>query len=178
MCFIYFCFLSFPPNKDLGYSDSDLLTDITKHDVLELFLSRVHPLGVKRSKLSIQLQSRKPRPPRISATATKAFEALVRAETILADPSGWKEEMADENPFATQFAKYWQDALSGFDNYQELMKKIPGLMMQYPDDDEVQHIRTEGVTFVENVKDFKSALEVTELPEPLVEWGDLPLAKL
>ncbi|KAG1761690.1 Metalloenzyme, LuxS/M16 peptidase-like protein [Suillus occidentalis] len=147
------------------YNDSDLLTGITKHDVLELFLSRVHPSGVKRSKLSVQLQSRKPRPPRISATAVKAFEALVTAETTLADPSGWKEEMADENPFATQFVKYWQDALSGFDNYQELMEKIPGLMMQYPVDEEVHH-------------NFKSTLEVTELPQPLVEWGDLPLAKL
>ncbi|KAG1891434.1 Metalloenzyme, LuxS/M16 peptidase-like protein [Suillus subluteus] len=160
------------------YNDSDLLTDITKHDVLELFLSRVHPLGVKRSKLSVQLQSRKPQPPRISATAAKAFEAFVRAETTLVDPAGWKEEMADENPFATQFAKYWQDALNGFDNYQELMKKIPGLMMQYPVDEGVPHVRTAGVTFVENVKDFKSTLEVTELPQPLVEWGDLPLAKL
>lgn len=178
MCFIYFRFLLLPPDEDLGYNDSDLLTGITKHDVLELFLSRVHPSGVKRSKLSVQLQSRKPRPPRISATAVKAFEALVTAETTLVDPSGWKEEMADENPFATQFAKYWQDALSGFDNYQELMKKIPGLMMQYPVDEEASHVRTAGVTFVENVKDFKSTLEVTGLPQPLVEWGDLPLAKL
>jgi insulysin len=159
------------------YNDSDLLTGITKHDVLELFLSRVHPSGVKRSKLSVQLQSRKPRPPRISATAAKAFEALVSAEITLVDPQGWREEMADENPFATQFAKYWQEALSGFDNYQELIKKIPGLMMQYPVD-EVCHVQTAGVTFVENVKDFKSALEVTELPQPLVKWGDLPLAKL
>jgi insulysin len=160
------------------YNDSDLLTGITKDDVLELFLSRVHPSGVKRSKLSVQLQSRKPQPPRISAAAAKVFEALVRAETTLVDPSGWKEEMADENPFATQFAKYWQESLSGSDNYQELIKKIPGLMMQYPVDEEVPHVRTVGVTFVENVKDFKSALEVTELPQPLVEWGDLPLAKL
>lgn len=160
------------------YNDSDLVTDITKHDVLELFLSRVHPLGAKRSKLSVQLQSQKPRPPRISATAAKAFEALVRAETTLVDPSGWTEEMADENPFATQFAKYWQDALSGLDNYQELMKKIPGLMMQYPVDEEVAHVRTAGVTFIENVKDFKSTLEVTGLPQPLVEWGDLPISKL
>ncbi|KAG2157510.1 Metalloenzyme, LuxS/M16 peptidase-like protein [Suillus clintonianus] len=160
------------------YNDSDLLTDITKDDVLDLFVSRVHPLGVKRSKLSVQLQSRKPRPPRISATAANAFEALVRASTTFVETSGWKEELADENPLATHFAKYWQDALSGVDNYEELMMKIPGLMTQYPVDEEVCDVRTAGVTFIENVQDFKATLEVTELPEPLVEWGDLPLAKL
>ncbi|KAG1754340.1 Metalloenzyme, LuxS/M16 peptidase-like protein [Suillus lakei] len=157
--------------RHLGYNDSDLLTEITKHDVLELFLSRIHPLGLKRSKLSVQLQSRKPRPPRISATAAKAFEALIRAETTLIETSGWKEEMTDENPFATQFANIGKTHLA-------LMKKIPGLMMQYPVDEEVCDIRTAGVTFVDDVRDFKTTLEVTELPQPLVEWGDLPFAKL
>ncbi|KAG0697015.1 Metalloenzyme, LuxS/M16 peptidase-like protein [Suillus ampliporus] len=160
------------------YNDSDLLTHITKHDVLDLFLSRVHPSGVKRSKLSVQLQSRKPRPPRISATAANAFEALVRAGNIFVETSGWKEDITDENPFATEFIKYWQGVLSGAANYEELMKKIPELMRQYPVDEEVRDVRTAGVTFIETVKDFKATLEVTELPKPLVEWGDLPLAKL
>ena len=86
--------------------------------------------------------------------------------------------MTDENPFAMEFAKYWQNTLRGLDNYEELMKKIPELMAQYPVDEEVRDVRTAGVTFIENVKEFKASLEVTQLPKPLVEWGDLPTAKL
>jgi insulysin len=163
----------------LGFNDSDLLTEISKDEVLELFLSRVHPSGVKRSKLSVQLQSRKPRPPRISATAATAFEALVGAANIFVDGAGWKEDLTDENPLASEFVKHWQDALSSIDDQEKLtlMKRIPELMVLYPVDDEVRDVKMAGVTFVEDVKDFKASLEVTELPKPLVEWGDLPLAK-
>lgn len=163
----------------LGYNDSDLLTEISKDEVLELFLSRVHPSGARRSKLSVQLQSRQPRPPRISTIAAKAFEAFVCSENILVESAGWKEDMPEENPIASEFAKYWQDALSSVDEHQKatLMKKIPELMALYPVDDEVCDVRAAGVTFIEDVKDFKASLEVTELPKPLVEWGDLPLAK-
>jgi insulysin len=162
----------------LGFNDSDLLTEISKDEVLELFLSRVHPSGVKRSKLSVQLQSRKPRPPRISATAATAFEALVGAANIFVDGAGWKEDLTDENPLASEFVKHWQDALSSIDDQEKLtlMKRIPELMVLYPVDDEVRDVEMAGVTFVEDVKDFKASLEVTELPKPLVEWGDLPLA--
>jgi len=161
------------------FNDSDLLTEISKDEVLELFLSRVHPAGVKRSKLSIQLQSRKPRPPRISAAAATAFEALVGAANIFVNGAGWKEDLTDENPLVSDFVKHWQDALSGVDDQGKLtlMKRIPELMVLYPVDDEVRDAKTAGVTFVEDVKDFKASLQVTELPKPLVAWGDLPLAK-
>ncbi|KAJ8592510.1 insulin-degrading enzyme [Rhizopogon salebrosus TDB-379] len=161
------------------FNDSDLLTEISKDEVLELFLSRVHPSGVKRSKLSVQLQSRKPRPPRISATAATAFEALVGAANIFVDGAGWKEDLTDENPLASEFVKHWQDALSSIDDQEKLtlMKRIPELMVLYPVDDEVRDVKMAGVTFVEDVKDFKASLEVTGLPKALVEWGDLPLAK-
>lgn len=163
----------------VGFNDSDLLTEISKGEVLELFLSRVHPSGARRSKLSVQLQSRKPRPPRISAAAAEAFESLVASANVLIESAGWKEDMSDENPIASEFAKYWQDALSRVDEDQKviLMKKIPELMALYPVDDDARDIQTAGVTFIEDVDDFKASLEVTELPKPLVEWGDLPLAK-
>ena len=155
------------------------MTEITKDEVLELFLSRVHPSGAKRSKLSIHLQSQKPRPPRISATAAKDFEALVEAANIFVESAAWREDMTDENPLASEFVKYWQDALINVDDQQKLMlmKRIPELMALYPVNDDVRDVRTAGATFIEDAKDFKASLEVTELPKPLVEWGDLPLAK-
>ena len=87
--------------------------------------------------------------------------------------------MTDENPLASEFVKYWQDALINVDDQQKLMlmKRIPELMALYPVNDDVRDVRTAGATFIEDAKDFKASLEVTELPKPLVEWGDLPLAK-
>jgi insulysin len=43
----------------IGWNDADLLNDITKNEVLELFLRAVHPASPTRSKLSVHLTSQR-----------------------------------------------------------------------------------------------------------------------
>ncbi|KAH7923541.1 hypothetical protein BV22DRAFT_1015236 [Leucogyrophana mollusca] len=164
------------------HNDSDLLTNVTKEDVLALFLSRVYPSTSTRSKLSIHLQSRKPRPPRISATAARAFENLVRAADSTVDVAGWKEELGGDSPVVVDFVKYWQGALTESaaapDIVQGLMEKLPTLMSQHPAEGDKVEDQNNNVTRITDIQVFKSSLQVSKPPQPLVEWGDLPGAKL
>ncbi|KAH7911404.1 Metalloenzyme, LuxS/M16 peptidase-like protein [Hygrophoropsis aurantiaca] len=161
------------------YHDSDLLTNVTKEEVLAFFLSRVHPSSLSRSKLAIHLQSRKPRPPRISAAAIQAFEALVKAANSTIVLGEWRNTLDGESPVASEFVNYCQDVFQENallpDVAQEIMEKIPTLMSQYPSRVDG---RSDTVTHITDVKAFRSSLQVSQLPQPLVEWGDLPGSKL
>ncbi|KIJ69177.1 hypothetical protein HYDPIDRAFT_105764 [Hydnomerulius pinastri MD-312] len=159
------------------YEDADLLENIGKEQVLELFRERVHPKAPKRSKLSIHLQSRKPR---VSAKAMEAFKTLIKEANITVHFAELKEKFGEENPVAADFIKVWHDTLTegllSEDITRGLMEQIPALMKQHP----VENTDTlpSGVTRIENLEAFKANLQVSDAPRPLVEWNDLPTPNL
>jgi insulysin len=153
----------------IGDNDARVLEKVTKDDIISLFLSRVHPSSSTRSKLSVHLRSQKPPPPRMSAAAVEAFEALLKRPELA---GRWKEELAgDETPIVDDFRKYWESQ----DIEPEILAAIPDLVVKYPM--ERQAARMEGVTYIEDVEAFKKSLEISEESRPLVEWGDLPMSK-
>jgi len=157
------------------WNDANALTEITKTDVLDLFLSRVHPSSSRRSKLSVHLKSRKPRPPRISVAAAEAFADLVKPAKPTVDADGWRDALG-ETMTAADFAKYWAGILG--DDGKTLLEKIPALMVQHPViESSVQETLEGQPTYIEDIQAYKSALPISEEPAPLVEWNDLPIAK-
>jgi insulysin len=161
-------------------NDANELQKVSKQDVLDLFLSRVHPSASRRSKLSIHIRSQKPRPKKISTAAAQAFESIVRLNGA-AILNEWQDELGSDQPPIADFVKYWQAILVEDkwtpDATKELLMKIPPLMEKYPADEGDDNAVREGATYIKDVKTFKAALTVSEDPKPLVEWGDLPLSK-
>ncbi|KIK90629.1 hypothetical protein PAXRUDRAFT_831530 [Paxillus rubicundulus Ve08.2h10] len=164
------------------YEDADILEKVEKKQVLELFRERVHPNGQKRAKLSIHLQSRKPRLPRVSAKAIDAFETYLKGANITVDFAGLREEFDEENPVAANFVKAWKGALTedvvSAEDAQGLIDQIPALMQQHPVQGENTDAIPAGVTRIEDLKAFKAGLQTSELPQPLVQWNDLPTPNL
>jgi insulysin len=162
-------------------NDAKELRNVTKQDVLDLFLARVHPSASKRSKLSVHVRSQKPRPIKISTAAAQAFESDVRVAGVVVLNEGWSEELGSDQPPVTDFVKYWQGVLetSGLtpEAMKDLLMKIPPLMEKYPTEGEDDDAVRKGATYIEDVKAFKATLTVSEVPKPLEEWGDLPLSK-
>jgi insulysin len=56
-----------------------------------------------------------------------------------------------------------------------LLQAIPTLVDANPLD--VQATPKDGVTYISDVKGFKASLKISESGRPLVEWGDLPVAR-
>lgn len=164
------------------FENADLIEKVEKREVVALFRERVHPKAPKRAKLSIHMQSQKPRPPRISAKAVEAFEVLVGEAGISVDLAATKDEFDQERPVAADFLKRWSDVLTedavSIDVAKDLLGRVPALMEQYPVRDENVYSRSADVTRVDDIRAFKASLDVSPPPRPLVDWGDLPTAKL
>lgn len=170
--FVDFLFCSLDEN------DAHLLKTVTKGDVIKLFLSNVHPSSATRSKLSVHMTSQKPRPKKVSAAASAAFQILVREAQVAVDELAWKESLGgDGTPLATDFANYWKQAFASKKNAEHLLETIPGLVEKYPVDGEGQDQARSDITYVTDLKEFKAGLESSVDPGPMVQWGDLPVSR-
>jgi len=164
--------------------DAALVKNITKEDVISLFMSRVHPTSKARAKISIHLRSQKPRPKKVSLAAAEAFEAMVLDQGIIVDGQKWREELfGDGEPFLAQFGKYWQDVFSGYTSAvapataQELMVALPTFLEGFPAEADYEGKVKEDVHFIEDSHAFKASLRRADPPRPLVQWDDLKISR-
>ncbi|KAJ7481222.1 Metalloenzyme, LuxS/M16 peptidase-like protein [Mycena galericulata] len=144
--------------------DAEFIQDVTKEDVLKLFLSDLHPASPTRAKLSVHMRSQKPRQLRVSSAAAETF-------TVLDAPS------SDETPPLLDFEKYWSGVLGGIPGGQDLLGMIPDLVAKFPVPGEGEDVPRPGVTYITDVDAFKKGLGVSVDPGPMVQWGDLPVSK-
>ncbi|KAH8826892.1 Metalloenzyme, LuxS/M16 peptidase-like protein [Flagelloscypha sp. PMI_526] len=165
--------------------DAALLEEISKQEVLDLFMSHVHPSSTTRSKLSIHMVSQKPTLASISWPAALAFEEKVRS-SALSDISAdaWiealsldREDQSAKIP-VQEFGKYWVEVLKPKTGGIELLQTIPTLMKEFPSDDADENRVRAGVTYIKDVKEFKKGLRVAPDVGPVVDWDDLPVSKL
>jgi insulysin len=155
---------------------------VEKQEVLHLFQERAHPQAKKRAKLSVHLQSQKPRAPRVSTEAMKAFETRLQEANVVIDVAATREELQEANPTATDFVNAWREVLTEDRvpnaDARDLIGQIPALIEQYPVPGEDADGLPLGVTRIEELKAFKTTLQISDPPKPLVEWNDLPMPKL
>ncbi|KAF5373799.1 hypothetical protein D9758_000838 [Tetrapyrgos nigripes] len=159
-------------------TDADMLQEITKDDVLSLFMSKVHPSSKSRSKLSVHMKSRKPSPKHVSTAAVQALETLLRDSNLELNGVAWKETLGEETPKLDAFQTYWAGVLGGKEGGEAILAAIPELVKKYPLEGEGVDPVQDGVTFIEDLKVFRSKLQVAVDPGPMVNWGDLPVPNL
>lgn len=157
--------------------DANLLKDITKEDVLSLFMSNVHPSSKTRSKLSVQMRSQTPRPQKVSAQAAEQFTAIVRAKMPDLDESAWKD-LGEGDHNVPDFQAHWVQALQGRDGLQELVNAMVVLMAKYPVQGEGEDAPRPGVEYITDLKAFRAGLTPSTDLGPMVQWGDLPAPRL
>lgn len=157
--------------------DADELKTVTKDDVYNLFMTRVHPSSSSRSKLSVQMRSQKVRPKHVSSAAAKAFEALIQDSGMNVAADGWKEALSDETPGVEEFKKYWEDTLAGKDGAGVLLEKISELLRMYPVEGEGEDPSQPGATYIGDMKEFRATLQPSVGLGAMVHWGDLPVSK-
>ncbi|KAF9000402.1 Metalloenzyme, LuxS/M16 peptidase-like protein [Cyathus striatus] len=156
-------------------NDAVYLKSVTKEEVLEFFLSHVHPSSPSRAKLSIHMKSIKPRPKKVSNSASLAFEALLH-EAKLDVPEGWREPLGDM-PTLQEFVTYWFDILKDSEGGGKILALLPEIVKKYPVDGEQEDLEKEDAVYIKDVKAFKAGLKVSVDPGALVQWGDLPVSK-
>ena len=159
-------------------NDAHLLEDITKDDVLSLYLSHVHPSSTTRAKLSVHMHSQKP-PKRISIEAAQAFATLVKEAGYDIADADWREIMGSDGAATPgEFTKHWTALFDGMDGVNSLFATLPELVQKYPVEGEGQDVVQQDAHYIQDFETFKSSLPVSADQVPLVQWGDLPLSRL
>jgi insulysin len=167
--------------KSTGVEDAEYLTTVSKHDVLSLFLARVHPSSKTRSKLSIHAQSQKPPPKHVSRAAADAFAGVVQDNGIQIEDVDWSASLyTDGEPTEAQFSAFWKDAVVGtpVETSDKLFSALPHLLEHFPAQKDAQGSLAGDVVHIKDIQAFRKSLRVSEYPKPLVAWNDLPTQRI
>ncbi|KAI0306722.1 Metalloenzyme, LuxS/M16 peptidase-like protein [Multifurca ochricompacta] len=160
--------------------DAEFLEAVSKHDVLSLFLTRVHPFSKTRSKLSIHAHAQKPRPKHVSRAAADAFAHLIHEHGIQFGDADWNSSLyADGEPTDVQFIAFWKSvfAEAPVKTSGKIFASLSDLMDRFPADKDAQGSLKEGVVHINEILAFRKSLKVSEHPRPLVVWNDLPASR-
>ena len=124
-------------------------------------------------------RSKKPKPQPISLAAAEAFENVVRGADLGVDASAWRDAVGGEDTISLHdFGKHWVGVLGQKEGGKALLAKIPELMKAHPAEVPSEERKLDQVKFIDDLKAFKSTLQVAPNPGPMVQWGDLPTANL
>jgi len=87
---------------------------------------------------------------------------------------------ADGEPTETQFSEFWKDALVEVpaETFDKVLAALPHLLEQFPAQNDAQGSLSEGVIHIKDIVAFRKSLKVSENPEPLVAWNDLPTPRI
>lgn len=147
-------------------------------------MTYVHQSSPTRAKLSVHMQSRKPRPKKVDAEALPAIEQLVSSRGVSNIPQDWREELTTESEAPLESVlTFWKDLLAKDDSgvspevAQEILASIATLADKYPAASQREGSISEGAVVLTDPKTLKAQLHASSLPKPVVEWGDLPIAK-
>jgi len=153
------------------------LGTVSKQDVLSLFLTRVHPSSKTRSKLSIHAQSQKPQPKRVSRAAADAFVQIAHEEGFGLEDIDWSNALyADGEPSEIQFATFWANTLAAgpAGTAEKIFAALSQLRERFPAEKDATGSLKEDVVYIKDILAFRKSLQVSEPPNPLAAWNDLP----
>ncbi|KAF9652907.1 hypothetical protein BDM02DRAFT_3183249 [Thelephora ganbajun] len=156
-------------------NDADMLKDVTKEEVLSLFLSNVHRSSSQRAKLSVHCVSRKPRPKKLSSMALLDVDAALEKHGI-ALPIDWMDRLPEADTI-TGTLQVLKEIIDDPAAAATVESELSVLAEKYPDDSDRHGVLPAGYIAIEDSKKFRDSLKVAEGAVPLVDWGDLPVSR-
>ena len=152
------------------------MKDVTKEEVLALFLSNVHRSSSQRAKLSVHCVSRKPQPKKLSSIALLEVDAILEKHGVTL-PADWMESLPETRtvPDTLQVLK---ELIHDPAAAKTVEKELVALTEKYPDESDRHGVLPAGYVAVGDPKKFRDTLQVAEGAAPLVDWGDLPVSRI
>jgi insulysin len=153
-----------------------------------VYRTKVDPASPTRSKVSVHLRAQKSKPKKASKDALDAFDARLRSfGALLSDEhSGWRAEVGadgDTEPLANTVVEHWRKRFADsadvpIEKSDALLADFGRMVDEHPSTFDNEGKLADGNVLIEDPKAFKATLGVAKDPQPLVEWGDLPVSKL
>ncbi|KAH8099586.1 Metalloenzyme, LuxS/M16 peptidase-like protein [Cristinia sonorae] len=177
------------PHIDSGYLDFlrretnvEVLKSVTKEDVVNFYMTYIHPSSPTRAKISVHMRSRKPPPKKINAEALPAIAEHVASLGVTNIPEGWAEELtSDGEALLEPVLTFWRELLtkeeSGVKDVESALKGISAIADKFPAESQREGSISKSAVVITDPKVLKAQLKPSSPPQPVVEWGDLPVAR-
>ena len=153
-----------------------MVRDVTKEEVLSLFLTSVHPSSSQRAKLSVHCVSHKPRPKILSSMALLEVDAALEKHGITL-PIDWMDKLPEADTVSGTLQAL-KEIINDPAAAVVVEKELASLAEKYPDDNDRHGILPTGYVTIDDPKKFRDSLQVAEGAIPLVDWGDLPVSRI
>ena len=152
-----------------------MLKDVTKQEVLSLFLSGVHQSSSQRAKLSVHCVSRKPQPKKLSSMALLEVDVMLEKRGVML-PVEWMENLPETRTVADT-VQALREVIHDSTTIAIVEGELTALAEKYPDDSDRHGVLPAGYVAIEDPKKFRDSLRVAEGASPFVNWGDLPISR-
>ena len=153
-----------------------MVRDVTKEEVLSLFLTSVHSSSSQRAKLSVHCVSHKPRPKILSSMALLEVDAALEKHGITL-PIDWMDKLPEADTVSGTLQAL-KEIINDPAAAVVVEKELAALAEKYPDDSDRHGILPTGYVTIDDPKKFRDSLQVAEGAVPLVDWGDLPVSRI
>ncbi|THG99965.1 hypothetical protein EW026_g2491 [Hermanssonia centrifuga] len=165
--------------------NTQVLSGVTKDEILSLFKTHIHYSSPTRAKFSVHLRSQKPQPKKVSEAAMIAFEENISQRGLAIGSQQWRQELFESGePLLTQAITYWTQIFSAEssgvsqDTVKDLLLGLSQLAERYPAQSAYEGKTRDSAMPIDDPATFRTSLRISDLPKPVVDWGDLPTSKL
>lgn len=163
-----------------GAVDAEILANVSKQDVLDLFMTYIHPSSTLRSKLSVHMRADTAPPPKFSVAASEAYLTALKAQGVEVQEDEYRKLSAAEPPVPAVKA-FWTNHFGTLPNLsaetaQKLLFSIDRLAKEHAvvsSETVTEGKLSDSVTHIQNMSLFKAGLTVSKAATPVQVYSDL-----
>jgi insulysin len=166
-----------------GQNDAANLRNITRDDIMKLFMERIHPSSKTRSKLSIHLRSQASPSPKFSVAASRELLPALQSRGIEVKVDDYHKLSAAE-PSLANIQAFWSSHFKTLshlsqEHAKELLLMMETLTRTHPSEAESDSgVVPPGAQYIRDVASFKAGLTVSKAASPVEIYNDLATSKL
>lgn len=160
--------------------DAETLRSVSRQDVLNLFMERIHPSSKIRSKLSLHLRSQTASGSKFTVAASKVLLVELKAKGVAVQEEDYHKLSAAEPPLSAVKA-FWSNHFKTLSDLSKedadsLLKAMDRIAKENPAETvagEDEGKLGEDVVHVHDMAVFKAGLVMSKAATPVVEYNDV-----
>ena len=167
----------------LGEIDAGNIGNVTREDVMKLFMERIHYSSPNRSKLSIHLRSQASPSPKFSVEASQVLLPALQEKGVEVQVDDYHKLSAGE-PSLANVQAFWSTHFKTLPNLStgdanELLRLMEQLTRTHPSKSEGESgVVDTAAEYIRDVAVFKAGLTVSKAATPVEIYNDLSTSKL
>ncbi|KAG9014054.1 Insulinase (Peptidase M16) [Tulasnella sp. JGI-2019a] len=160
--------------------DAENLKSVSRQEVLDLFMEKIHPASKSRSKLSLHLRSQTAPSPKFTVAASVALLNALKLRGVAVQEEDYHRLSAAEPPLSAVKA-FWTNHFKSLSdlsksNVEDLLKTMDRVAKENPAPNSAEDGNgklADDVVYVHEMSTFKAGLAMSRAATPIVLYNDV-----